>query len=135
MCFLLIIGNSLLSVLASHCNWWLFNQSVWWCLAVRAYLFIYIPNAAPPLPVPSSQRPFLSPSPLRGCPVAPHPHTPPPWLIKSLMGLAHALPLRPDKAALLGSRFHSRATALGTGPLPSNCWSRGTDMQIELYFG
>jgi hypothetical protein len=50
MCFLLIIGNSLLSVLASHCNWWLFNQSVWWCLAVRAYLFIYIPNAAPPPP-------------------------------------------------------------------------------------
>ena len=50
----------------------------------------------PPSQSPSHRDPLPSPSPLRGCDSSRYP-----------------LPLRPDKAALLGSGYHSQATPLG----------------------
>lgn len=45
-------------------------------------------------------------------------------------GRAHPLPLRPHRAAILGSKYHSQATASGRA-FTHSCW--GTHMETELH--
>ena len=83
------------------------------------YLFIYIQNATSSLGLPpQSLYPHPpSPFPLRGSPPLRYPR---PCCIKSRQDQAHPLPLRPNKAALLGNGFHGQATL-------------GTHMETELH--